>query len=112
MTPGTCATATLINTADKAGYTLFVTHHSHIYIRQATLHTRLISQRHIYNGRLHTFIFLGDDMHHTAIMCVYAFQRNYTSADTTHTPRHFKSKVLEIATSLCALYDPLTLIVM
>lgn len=30
MTPGTRATSTLITTADKAGYTLFVTHHSHI----------------------------------------------------------------------------------
>ena len=45
-------------------------------------------------------------------MCVYAFQRNYTRTDTTHTPHHFKSKVIEIETSLCALYDPLTLIVM
>ena len=61
MTLGTRATFTLINAADKAGYTLYVTDHSHIYIRQASIHTRLISQRSVYNGRLHTFLFQGDD---------------------------------------------------
>ena len=74
MTPGTRATATLTNDADKAGYALYVTKHSHTYIRQATIHTRLLSQRFIYDGRLHTFLFKGDDSHHTAILCVYAFQ--------------------------------------
>ena len=74
MTPGSRATATLTNAADKDGYALYVTTHSHTHIRQATIHTRLLSQRFIYNGRLYTFLFKGEDSHHTAILCVYAFQ--------------------------------------
>ena len=83
MTPGTRATATLTNAADKAGYALYVTNHSHTYIRQSTIHTRLLSQHLIYNGRLHTSLFKGDDSYHTAIFCVYAFQRAHKDHMTT-----------------------------
>ena len=61
MIPETRATATLINEADKAGYTIYVTDHSHTYIRQASIHIRFVSQRSICNGRLYTFLFQGDD---------------------------------------------------
>ena len=77
MTPGTRTTANLINTADKAGYVLYVTTHCHTYIRQATLHTRLVSQRSSYNVRLYTFVLQGINIHHTAILCLYAFQRGH-----------------------------------
>ena len=77
MTPGTQVTASLISTADKAGYILYVTTHCHTYIRQATLHTRLISQYSSYNGRLYIFVFQGSNMHHTAILCLYEFQRGH-----------------------------------
>ena len=82
MTPGTRATATLINTANKTGYVLYITTHCHTYIRQATLHTRLISLRSSYNGRLYTFVFQGSNMHHTAILCLYAFQRGHRDHST------------------------------
>ena len=91
MMPGTRDTATLINTADKAGYVLYVTTHYHTYIRQATLHTRLISQRSSYNGRMYTFVFQGTNMHQTAILYLYAFQRGHrdhsiaTAENTTYT---------------------------
>ena len=77
MTPGARATATLINTADKAKYVLYVTTHCHTYIPQATLYTRLVSQRFSYNGRLYTFVFQGSNIHHTAILCLYAFQHGH-----------------------------------
>ena len=120
MTPGTRATTTLTNAADKADYALYVTTHSHTYIRQATIHTRLLSQRFIYNDRLHTFLFKGEDSHHTTILCVYAFQRahkDHTTSSTATAPtadssRHFKQKVLDLATELRTLYTPLTLVIM
>ena len=83
MTPGTRATVTLTNAADKIGYALYVTNHSHTYIRQATIHTRLLSQRCIYNDRLYTFLFKGEDSHHTTILCVYAFQRAHKDHTTS-----------------------------
>lgn len=49
MTPGTRETSTLINTADKAGYAVYVTTRSHTCIRQATIYTRIFSQRSAYN---------------------------------------------------------------
>ena len=120
MTPRTRATATLTNAADKAGYALYVTNHSHTYIRQATIHTRLLSQRFIFNGHLHTFLFKGEDSYHTTILCIYAFQRahkDYTTRSKatsakTETPQHFKQHVLDLATELRTIYDPLTLIIM
>ena len=120
MTPGTRATATLINSADKAGFALYVTNYSHTYIRQATIHTRLLSQRFIYNGHMYTFLIKGEDSHHTTILCIYAFQRAHkdhtisskATATNSQTPQHFKQQVLDLATELRTLYDPLTLIIM
>ena len=120
MTPRTRATASLTNAADKAGYALYVTNHSHTYIHQEIIRTRLLSQRFIYDGRLYKFLFTGDDSHHTAILCVYAFQCAHKDHTTTpmatatnlQTPENFKQQVLDLATELRTLYDPLTLIVM
>ena len=121
MTPGTRATATLINTADKTDYVLYVTTHSHTYIRQATLRTRLVSQHSSYNGRLYTFVFQETSMHHTAIIYLYVFQRGHrdhsiTTADnasgTTHSPILFKKSILTLTATLQTLYTNLTLIIM
>ena len=121
MTPGTRDTVTLINTADKAGYVLYVTTHCHTYIRQATLHTRLISQRSSYNGRLYTFVFQGTNMHHTAILCLYAFQRGHrdysiatteNATDTAQSPMLFKQSIVTLTATLRMLYNKLTLLIM
>lgn len=126
MTPETQATATLINAADKDGYSLYVTGYSHTYIRQATIHTRLVSQHLIYNGRLFIFLFKGDDLFHTAVLCIYAYQRAHKSHDPTtktHTihrvtpidtdsPQLFKHIVFAHTNGLRTLYTPLILIIM
>ena len=121
MTPGTRATSTLINTADKAGYVLYVTKHCHIYIRQATLHTRLLSQRSSYNGRLHTFVFQGSTMHPTTILFLYTFQRghrdhsiatNRKEPDTAHSPTLFQQSIVTLTATLRTLYTNLTLLIM
>ena len=95
MTPWTRATATLTNAADKACYALYVTTHSHTYIRQATIHTRLFSERFIYNGRMYTFLFKGEYSHQTAILCVYAFQRAHKDHTTSSTFTAPKAKILD-----------------
>ena len=120
MTLGTLAISTLINTTDKAGYYLYVTDHSHKYLRQATIYTRLVSQLSIYNRRLYTFIFKGDDMRHTAVLCIYIYQRARQTHDQTTTTQTahlatpidahslllFKKKVLTHANELRILYTP------
>ena len=40
---GSRASTTIINTIDKAEYMLYINQHSHTYIRQVIVHTRLIS---------------------------------------------------------------------
>ena len=119
-------TATLVNAVDKAGYSLYVSDHNYIYIRQATIHTRLVGQCLIYNEHLHTFLFKGDDLLHTAVLDIYTYQRahkahNHTA--TTHaTPRatfadahssqFFKKQVLAHVNELHTFYTPLILIIM
>ena len=77
MTTGTRTTTTLIIAAEKTGYVLYVTNHSNTYIQQAPIHTRILIQRSSYNGRLQTFLFEGDDKHHTSVLYLYAFQRGH-----------------------------------
>ena len=68
-------------------FSLTITPHSHSYVRQNTLLTRLITQRSSHAGRLHVFIFKGDNGDHTAVIGIYAFQHGHTTHITsTYTP--------------------------
>lgn len=42
--PNSYISATIISTANKTGDTLSIARHNHTYIRQVTIHTRLVSQ--------------------------------------------------------------------
>ena len=70
---GSRASTTIINTIDKAEYMLYINQHSHTYIRQVIVHTRLISQCSSHNCCLQTFLFQGKDIYHTVVLGLKAF---------------------------------------
>ena len=114
----------LTRTTDKAGYAVYITPHSHAYIRQNTLLTMLITQRSSHAGCLHVFIFNGENGDHTAVIGICAFQRGHkTHSTSTHTPpekpthppqhnnpKQLKQEILTLITDLKTAYQQLILL--
>ena len=117
--PGSHASLSLTRTADRAGYAVFITPNSHTYVRQNTLLPRLLTQRSSHTGRIHVFIFKGDNDAHTAILGLYAFQRGHKGHKTSKhslphhqtTPQQLKQDLLTIISDLKTAYPNLTLII-
>ena len=124
--PGlTCLLLAYSHCRHKAGYTVYITPHSHTYLRQNTLLTRLVTQRFSHADRLHVFIFNGDNDDHTAVIGLYAFQRGHkTHSRSTHTPsenpthphqhnnpKKLKQDLLTLINDLKTAYQQLTLLI-
>ena len=123
--PDSPISSTLTRTTDKDGYVVYITPHSHTYIRQNTLLTRLITQRSSHAGRLHVFILKGDNGDNTAVIGIYAFQRDHKTHSTSpHTPtvksthprqhnnpKHLKQDLLTLINDLKTVYQQLTLLI-
>ena len=123
--PSSPASFSLTRTADKAGYAVYITPHNHIYIGQNTLLTRLITQQSSHAGRLHVFIFKGNNYDHTAVIGLYAFQREHkTHITSTHTPpdkptqyhqhnnpKELKQDLLTLINNLKTAYQQLNLLI-
>ena len=83
---GSPVSSTLVQTADKAEYVVHITRLSHTYIRLTTLLARLITRHSNHNGRLHVFIFKGDDGGRTTVLGMYDFQRSHKTHITVPSP--------------------------
>ena len=121
---GSPASSTLICTTDKSGCAVYITQHSHTYIRQTTFLTRLITQRSSHADRLHVFTFKGDNGDHTTVIGLYTFQRGHKTHGTSiHTPpvtpppplhhnnpKHLKHALLALINDFKTVYQQLTLL--
>lgn len=122
--PDSPEVTTLTDTVDKAVYAVYLYTHSHTYIHQTTILTRIIRQRFSHNSRLHIFLFEGENGGHTAFLVIYAFQRghkihaNSTHAtsmnqDTSHNehhPQQLKQIILKLIDKLHTSYTQMKLI--
>ena len=117
--------STLIRTANKTGYAVYITPLSHTCIRQTIFLTRLLAQRSSHACRLHVFIFKGDNGDHTAVIGMYAFQRGHKTHGILpqtppvapppplqhNNPKHLKYSLLTLINDFKTVYQQLTLLI-